>query len=290
LQNPYKPNVKISFLVMAVLVAAFGLQNMGIISQDGVNFALTITLLPMIAYFIFLAWRSFKDGQKQSVWINGVLALLFAGALYVGIPRAARSAYLDYKTRTTLQLPFEGVWYVVWGGRTLEQNRNAVFKDRRFGYTFTVIAEDGSSLVAEGDGSRNSDYLCFGMPVLSPGDGEVIAIANDAPDNLPGEPNTQDFPGNYVVIDHGNGEYSMLAHLRLGSVGVEVGDSIVAGQKVGECGNSGYSGEPHLHYHLQNTPEWLSGEGLPAQFRDYFAEGGYVERGEPERGQRIEVK
>jgi murein DD-endopeptidase MepM/ murein hydrolase activator NlpD len=60
--------------------------------------------------------------------------------------------------------------------------------------------------------------------------------------------------GNYVIIDHGNGEYSFLAHLKKGSMVVAVGDSLKSGQFIGLCGNSGNSSEPHLHYHLQNKP------------------------------------
>ena len=106
-------------------------------------------------------------------------------------------------------------------------------------------------------------------------------------DNIPGKKNTRDIPGNYVVIDHLNGEFSMLAHLQKGSVLVRKGDEVRAGKPIGKCGNSGHSNLPHLNYHLQNTPLWLKGEGLPAQFRNYYANGKLVERGEPTQGQII---
>jgi murein DD-endopeptidase MepM/ murein hydrolase activator NlpD len=90
-----------------------------------------------------------------------------------------------------------------------------------------------------------------------------------------------------VILDHGNGEYSLLAHLRHGSVAVAAGARISAGDKVGECGNSGNTTEPHLHYHLQDTPVFGRAEGLPAQFTGYVADGRPVARGEPVRGQTI---
>ena len=43
----------------------------------------------------------------------------------------------------------------------------------------------------------------------------------------------------------------------------------------------------HLHYHLQTTPEFSAGEGLPIQFLDYVADEERVVRGEPVKGQRI---
>lgn len=55
-------------------------------------------------------------------------------------------------------------------------------------------------------------------------------------------------------------------------------------------GNSGNTSEPHLHYHLQTTERFGGGEGLPAQFLDYFADGKKVERGEPRRGQTVRMK
>jgi hypothetical protein len=65
------------------------------------------------------------------------------------------------------------------------------------------------------------------------------------------------------------------------------GDQVKAGDLLGLCGNSGNSSEPHLHYHLQTTAEFGKGEGLPAQFQGYVADGEDVERGEPRKGQAI---
>lgn len=63
-----------------------------------------------------------------------------------------------------------------------------------------------------------------------------------------------------------------------------------AGQTLGLCGNSGNSSEPHLHYHLQNTGIFFDGDGLPAQFLNYVADGKAVERGEPRKGQQVRPK
>jgi murein DD-endopeptidase MepM/ murein hydrolase activator NlpD len=93
-----------------------------------------------------------------------------------------------------------------------------------------------------------------------------------------------------VIIDHGNSEYSVLAHLKLGSVRVKVGQKVMPGTMIGRCGNSGNSPVPHLHIHLQNTPVIFGGEGLPMQFQDYVADKKPVSTGEPERGQIIRNK
>ena len=96
--------------------------------------------------------------------------------------------------------------------------------------------------------------------------------------------------GNHVIIDHGNGEFSFLCHLRNGSVKVKPGDKVTKGQEIARCGNSGNTSEPHLHYHLQATGKFGDGDGLPAQFRDVVIDGKDVARGEPLRGQTIAPK
>ena len=72
--------------------------------------------------------------------------------------------------------------------------------------------------------------------------------------------------GNYVVIDHGNGEFSLLAHMRRGSVTVRRGDRVRQGQPVGRVGFSGSVYTIHTHYQLQRGPEYEA-EGLPSVFR-----------------------
>jgi murein DD-endopeptidase MepM/ murein hydrolase activator NlpD len=108
-------------------------------------------------------------------------------------------------------------------------------------------------------------------------------------DNTPGVMNRLQALGNHVVLDHGNGEFSFLCHFKKGSVAVKTGQKVKAGEPLGQCGNSGNSSEPHLHYHLQTTAVPFHGAGLPAQFLRYRANGETVERGEPTQGQNVEA-
>ncbi|HOB39525.1 MAG: M23 family metallopeptidase [Limnochordia bacterium] len=207
------------------------------------------------------------------------------GGLYVTqVPKEAPSQFLDYETKTELYLPFTGEWYVYWGGRSIGQNYHAADAAQRFALDFLVL-ENGSSHA--GAGTANEDYYAFGRPILAPAAGLVIAAVDGIGDNIPGSMNPEQPLGNHVVIDHQNGEYSFLAHLQRGSVAVQVGDWVEPGDLLGLCGNSGNSSEPHLHNHLQNTPDFPGGEGLPALFRSYLVDGVLVERGEPLRGQFV---
>lgn len=61
--------------------------------------------------------------------------------------------------------------------------------------------------------------------------------------------------GNLVVIAHRlpGGEYAstLLAHLQKGSLRVEVGDVVAAGQEVGRVGSTGRSTGPHVHMEVR---------------------------------------
>nr|WP_255724596.1 M23 family metallopeptidase [Shimazuella soli] len=52
--------------------------------------------------------------------------------------------------------------------------------------------------------------------------------------------------GKYVYIDHGNGWETRYAHLS--NISVKKGQTIEAGQKIGNVGTSGNSSAPHLHF------------------------------------------
>lgn len=196
----------------------------------------------------------------------------------------APSRYLDYQTRTPLRLPFEGEWTVFWGGRKVAENYHAITRDQRFAYDI-LIFRDGVSHT--GDGKRNDQYYAFGQPLVAPGDGTVVVAVDGLDDNPPGVMDREHPPGNHVILDHGNGEFSLLAHLQKGSLRVKKGDAVKAGAPLGLCGNSGNSSEPHLHYHLQTAGEFGQGDGLPAQFLHYLANGKLTERGEPTKGQVV---
>jgi hypothetical protein len=198
----------------------------------------------------------------------------------------APSRFLDYQTKTPLRLPFDGAWFVVWGGRTLAQNRHASSPDQRFAYD--IVVQKGTT--HQGDGTTNEQYYAFGQPILAAGAGTVRMAADGVPDNVPGKVDEVHPAGNHVIIDHGNGEFSFYAHLKMGTVRIKPGQHVEQGEILGLCGNSGRSTEPHLHFHLQTTAQPFQGEGLPAFFLNYVADGKPVERGEPVQGQTVAVK
>jgi hypothetical protein len=214
-----------------------------------------------------------------------------SGAWVGPSPTPAANPHSGYNTRAPLRLPFGrpaggGAWQVMWGGRDPIRNYHVVAADQSYAYDFAV-ERDGHLRVP--GGTRNEDYHCWNEPVLAPAAGRIVSAVGDIPDNPapPAIPEGVSPPGNHVVIDHGRGEYSVVAHFRTGSLAVRPGDRVHAGTLLGRCGNSGNSTMPHVHYHLKTKPGAREGFGLPAFFNGYEADGGLVVRGEPQRGQRV---
>ena len=73
-----------------------------------------------------------------------------------------------------------------------------------------------------------------GAPIAAPNAGRVV-LARDLY-----------FSGNTVILDHGLGLFSFLAHLSV--IGVHEGDSVATGQEIGKVGATGRVTGPHLHW------------------------------------------
>lgn len=198
---------------------------------------------------------------------------------------AAPTAYGAKKTQVTLRLPVEGPWFVLWGGRTWDLNRHAAVSDMRYAIDF-LISRGGGSF--KGNGAKNDQYWAWGKSVLAPADGVVVFTHDGEADNVPNHANPLSLYGNYIVVDHGSGEYSLFGHLQQGSVQVRVGDKVSQGRVIARVGSSGMSTEPHLHYQLMDKPDWLVANGLPAQFQNFLRDGKLVDRGEPRRADTVE--
>jgi len=106
--------------------------------------------------------------------------------------------------------------------------------------------------------------------VLAPADGVVTEVVSGVRDNQPGSMNPYSAVGNAILIEHRQGEVSLLAHLKQGSIRVKAGEHVTRGQVLALCGNSGNSSEPHLHYHVQNSAVMQDGLGIPVYFDGVF--------------------
>lgn len=148
----------------------------------------------------------------------------------------------------------------------------------RLAYDFLAV-DERKSLYNKGSFLKHlvsfipvDDTRAWSQPVFSPVDGVVVESHDGENDRkkisfiydlfslLIHKPKVSDgfgaFGGNHVMIQAGN-VFVLLCHLRHGSLTVEKGDVVKAGQQVGEIGNSGSSIQPHLHLQVMSSDQYF---------------------------------
>ena len=188
-----------------------------------------------------------------------------------------------------LAYPFTGRWRV----RNSPARRIPSHGTDAMGMTYAI------NFVAVGPGDRGAPlsfgaafgteppekFVGFGAPVTAPIAGRIVESYDGAPDHVARRSQLTLAPyllsqgqrlregicevaGNYVVIDvSGEGPFVLLAHLQQGSVCVRDGDFVEPGQRVGRCGNSGNSTQPHVHVQVTDSTDWPNAVGMPIEFR-----------------------
>jgi urea transporter len=220
-------------MVSAILAAFFSAALTKLLAPLGLS--------PLALPFLLATWLCLYAAQR-----SGKPALVGERVILPEITleetRLAR-ARLGDPASTGLNAPFFGEWQVSQGVDG-EHTHRGIWRNA---LDFIVTVE---GLSFRNSGRALKDYYCFDLPVVSPCHGQVVQVENSVADNAPGEVNLRENWGNYVLIRLYYGVYVLLAHLRQGSVVVNVGDYVNPGAALGNCGNSGRSPQPHLHLSL----------------------------------------
>lgn len=186
--------------------------------------------------------------------------------------------------KVAIHLPFHGEWEVTQAYDGPYTHKG----DWKYAWDFEIRDEAGKTY--RNDGDYAEDYYCFGKVVLAPADGTVETVLDGIEDNIIGQKNLEHNWGNTIVLQHGAGLYSKLSHLKQGSITVKPGDKIRKGDPVAQCGNSGNSPYPHLHFQLQATP-YIGSKTLRYPLSHlYLQRGGkrqMLEQAEPQTGDRV---
>src|SRR5678816_111275 len=168
----------------------------------------------------------------------------------------------------TCSVPVRGKWYVARGGVSRELSHSWNILNQRYAYDLIQVDEGGKSYM--GDGSKLSDYYCYGAKIYAVANGTVTFANNKTDDYLNPLKGihwmTNDFRGNFIIIRHGSGRYSFSGHLLKNSVEVERGQAVKEGDLIGMCGSSGHSTEPHLHFHIQDKTNFYWSISVPVSF------------------------
>lgn len=173
--------------------------------------------------------------------------------------------------------PLSGMILVAGAHRIGEAHRTAaLIPSQHFAWDLLPLAGDGWRILSTEytEFTRAQDFFGFGQAVLAPAVGQVIHVndgypdlerVNELPDPAPYLKDPRLAFGNHIILEHGSGVWSFLAHLRQGSICVGVGDRVETGQIVGKLGNSGYTSGPHLHFQFMDGSDPLAASPLPVE-------------------------
>lgn len=85
----------------------------------------------------------------------------------------------------------------------------------------------------------------YGSPVYASNNGTIISIKSEKWNY-----------GNSIMIDHGNGYYSLYGHMSRFQRGLKEGTVVARGQVIGYVGATGAATGPHLHFEIRNCKKY----------------------------------
>lgn len=239
--------------------------------------AATILIANMIVLNLAL------PGPLRATWrvlLFAALAALLCSILvsYV-LPRQLAS-----RETTAVAPPVRGRWL----GMNSPATKTPSHGVRAYGQTYAIDLvydpADGARPAFGGPTMRASEeYPAFGEPVFAMLDGTVVRASDWRRDHR-ARSNLLGFAyfavegmlrqlggpgfivGNHVTIRSDDGIYAAVAHLQQGSVTVTAGQRVATGTRIGRCGNSGNSTEPHVHAQLMDRASFWTAQGIPLAF------------------------
>ena len=233
-------------------------------------------------------------------WLCAGIFLVLGVASAFGLMGALRSRTVLPLAAVNLSFPLgPGSYLVVNGGSDINTNAHLMTLDagvprfrewRGQSYGMDIVKLDAFGFRARGVLPADPKaYAIYGARVLAPCAGQVLLAVDGLPDMQVPEVDREHLAGNHVMLrcadadsntNMSSGVEVLLGHLRPGSVQVRAGASVAVGDWLGSAGNSGNTGEPHLHVHAQRPGPVgapLGGDPLPLLFGGRF----------PVRGDRI---
>lgn len=270
-----------SFLLAAAGTLVSGLVSLGLIALLAPS-GIPLLILPFNATVLLVL-----HAMRQRVEDQGPKSVDFVPGSPEQNLRYFRTRLARFGTRYWIhfRVPFLGTWICTQGVDGEISHRGAW----RHAFDFEVADEEGGRTF-RGDGREVADYHCFGLPVLATADGRVAKVSDGVPNNPVGELNLRQNWGNYVILRHAAGLYSMVAHLSPGTLAVREGDFVRRGDELGRCGSSGRAAVPHLHLQLQRTAR-AGDASLPGELHEIIQPLEHEDRLEaalvPEEGMRL---
>ena len=148
---------------------------------------------------------------------------------------------------------------------------------------YRLIQAYGSSLSHTGMEQYSLDfYMDVGTPVHAARAG-VVARLEESNDKGCWETGCGKF-ANFVVVLHDDGTTGEYYHLKKDGALVDIGQRVVAGERIALSGNTGHTTTPHLHFAVYRAASWGSTRSIPVRF---LTVDGIIDN--PRRFQRYEA-
>ncbi len=237
---------------------------------------------------VLLGWkqRSPFASWLPRGWLDWGFTIVFIAIGSWGLYQAANAlAGRVPQPGAVVELAFPlkaGEYLVVNGGSHLSVNAHLMTLDasiprfhayRGQSYGVDIVKLYGWGLRASGLLPPDpSAYYIYSEPIYAPCTGKVVAAQDGLPDMQVPQVDREHLAGNHVLLRCFKADV-LLGHFKPGSLRVAVGDQVSVGSRIAAVGNSGNTGEPHLHVHAQQARTAIapfSGSPLPVRFDGRF--------------------
>lgn len=208
------------------------------------------------------------------VGINFVLIIFFTGLNWFTFRGyAAPQEVID------LASPFRnGRQVVLHGGASPFINGHFHVKPQNYALDIVGLNPAGRRASSISGGSDLENYTIYGVAVYSPLNGVVAVAVDEYDDQKPPQTDINHLAGNHILIEN-EGVEVLLAHLKKGTIKVNVGDSVTTNTLLGQVGNTGNTSEPHLHMHVEKDGKprtILDGVAVPFTINHHFLVRGEI--------------
>ena len=206
-------------------------------------------VISLVAAALVMAALALVPRRRVQIATNVLVAI---GTVFLAIQLVR--IYTPPADPVAIDSPLAGEWAMLAGGRSALISHHYPTPIVSKAVDFVQLDEEGRG--HDGDRKREKAWYGFGEPVLSPADGTVVSVSDVHPDEPVGNTGQKPSYGNHILLDIGGGHYAVLAHLQQGSARVSEGERVRLGQQIAAVGDSGDSLVPHLHFQVQDSPDF----------------------------------
>ncbi|MFI7320567.1 M23 family metallopeptidase [Streptomyces venezuelae] len=241
-----------------------------------------------VVFFAQIVVRQFTE-LPYNYWLSWLPALAAIGISTATSRSARKQIETDPPAPVEVEPPVAGRWSALNSPADKVPSHGTHYLAQTYAIDITAEPAEGPARpepvwfwpVAR----RGQAYPAFGEPLLAVADATVVHAEDGQRDHLSRSSllgvlyfwlvegvgrtlaGARRVIGNHVVLDLGEGTYALYAHVQRGSLAVRPGDKVSAGQRIGGCGNSGNSTEPHVHFQLMDGPDPETARGVPFSWR-----------------------